>query len=94
MTIRKTVDRLTPSLARVQQKLATLPQEAYDHWVSITPKDSGRARRSTRLRGRTIEAAYPYAQRLDEGWSSQAPDGMSEPTDRFINRWVRQNIRK
>jgi hypothetical protein len=94
MTIRKTVDRITTSLNRVQQRLDQLPQAAYDHWVSITPRDSGRARRSTRLQGKTIRADYPYARRLDEGWSGQAPEGMSKPTDRFIESWLRRNIRK
>jgi hypothetical protein len=94
MTVRKTVDRITPSLKRIEQRLDQLPQAAYDHWVKITPVDTGRARRNTKLRGRTINADYAYAQRLDQGWSRQAPDGMSQPTDRFIDQWLRRNIRK
>ena len=38
----------------------------------------------TRLQGTVIKADYPYAQRLDDGWSRQAPQGMVDPTIKFI----------
>lgn len=94
MTVRMTVNRITPSLQRNQRRLQGLPRAAFDFWVDTTPVKTGRARRSTRLRGNTIDAAYPYAQPLDSGSSSQAPDGMSRPTGDFIRRWFRRNIRK
>lgn len=72
-------------------KLNHLPQEAYDHFVSITPIDTGNARRSTRLVGnKTIEANYAYARRLDEGYSKQARGGMTKPTEKFIKDRVKQ----
>lgn len=94
MTVTKTVDRISSSIARIQKQLDRLPEKAADYWVSITPIRSGNARRSTRLRGDTIEANYPYAQRLDEGWSKQAPQGMSAPTEKFIERETRRIMRK
>lgn len=48
----------------------------------------GNARRKTVLRGNQIEANYPYAQRLEEGWSSQAPKGMTEPTLEDVRKYV------
>jgi len=87
-------DKLTPSLKRIQQQLATVPAEAYKYWESKTPVQSGRARRSTRLKDDTIVAAYPYATRLNEGYSKQAPQGMSEPTDKFVAALTKRIMRK
>ena len=80
----KVNDKLTPSLRRIQQQLATVPEQAFKFWETQTPVQSGNARRSTRLQGETIKASYPYATRLNEGYRQQAPNGMSEPTDKFI----------
>ena len=65
-----------PMLKRVQQKLNNLPKEAHQEFVKNTPVRSGNARRNTKLRGNTIEAKYPYAKRLDEGYSTQSPEGI------------------
>ena len=94
MTVKLTKDTITPSIARIKSDLRDLPRQAYDYWVMTTPKRSGNARRRTRLRQDTIESNYPYAQRLDEGWSKQAPKGMSDPTTQYINRRVRDILRK
>ena len=87
-------DKLTPSLKRIQQKLAKVPAEAYKYWETQTPVQSGNARRSTRLQGETIKANYPYATRLNEGWSKQAPKGMSEPTSKFVTALIKRIMRK
>jgi hypothetical protein len=72
-------------------KLNQLPVDAYNFFVKTTPIDTGHARKSTKLVGnKTIEASYPYAQRLDEGYSKQAKDGMSKPTEQFMKARVRQ----
>lgn len=94
MKAKKVKDDVTPALARMARELEQLPQEVFDFWVRTTPKRSGNARRSTELRGGVIHANYPYAQRLDEGHSRQAPRGMVEPTERFIANRVRQKLRK
>jgi hypothetical protein len=78
-------------LKTVMAKLNHLPTEALNHFVSITPIDTGNARRSTRLvNNKTIEATYPYAKRLDEGYSRQARNGMVKPTEKFIQNRVKQ----
>lgn len=94
MTLKIINNTITSSISRIQIDLRRLPQQAYNYWVSITPKKTGNARRKTRLRNDTIEANYPYAVPLDEGSSSQAPDGMSRPTERFIRRQISKILRK
>lgn len=88
MSVTLTVNTMTSSLKRIQKKLTQVPKEAYTEFVSDTPIRSGNARRKTRLQGKTINANYPYAKRLDEGYSQQAPDGMTKPTEDFIKKRV------
>lgn len=77
-----------------EQVAKTLPEETYDYFVAATPVRTGRARRSTSLSGNTVTADYPYAERLDEGYSRQSPKGMSEPTERFLEQRIRALIGK
>ena len=72
----------------------TLPKEAYDYFVDSTPIRTGNARSKTRLRGNTIDANYPYAERLDDGYSRQAPKGMSQPTEKFLQKRIDDLIGK
>lgn len=58
-----------------------------------TPVDTGRARKSTVLRDNEIQAQYPYAQRLDKGYSKQAPDGMTKPTEKYIEQYVKKQVK-
>lgn len=94
MSVKKTKDNVTPELQRISNALERLPKEVYDYWVSVTPKDKGNARRSTKLKGDTIHADYAYAERLNEGYSKQAPSGMVEPVERFLERRLKQIMRK
>ena len=64
------------------------------YFKSITPIDQGNARRNTRTTGLTIHADYAYAGRLDEGYSRQAPNGMTDPTMDFIEREVNKQVGK
>lgn len=52
----------------------------------------GNARRKTVLKGNEIQANYPYAKRLEEGYSSQAPDGMTKPTLQEVRDYVYQKL--
>lgn len=79
-------DEIGAKLSQVQNELRTLPNQAHKFFFDKTPKRTGNARSKTRLRGDTISAEYPYAVRLDNGWSKQAPDGMSRPTKEFIRQ--------
>lgn len=93
---------MTSSLKRIQKKLDNLPKEAYKEFVKNTPVKTGNARRKTKLKGNTIEADYQYAQVLDKGrhmtsrgmrGSDQAPKGMSEPTEQFIQKRITEIIK-
>jgi hypothetical protein len=88
MSVTLKVNTITSSLKRVQKKLLQVPKEAYQEFVDETPIRSGNARRKTRLQGKTINANYPYAKRLDEGYSKQSPQGMTKPTEDFIKKRV------
>lgn len=79
-------DLITPNLNKAQKELDLVPKEAYKIFRSHTPIRTGNARSKTRLQGQTIEANYPYATQLDQGSSSQAPDGMTKPTEFYIKK--------
>ena len=83
--INKRIQKLNTELS--SKKLA---EEAYRFFYAITPYASGNAKRNTRLLGDTIQAAYPYAGRLDTGYSPQAPKGMSIPTDEHVRKYIKK----
>lgn len=80
----------TKNFASLQQvtraEFDKIKDDAYAYFVSATPIKTGNARRKTDLVGNKIVGAYPYAQRLDEGWSKQSPDGMVGPTSEYIEK--------
>jgi hypothetical protein len=79
------------NLKKIQQKLNNVPDEAYKVFVKNTPVRTGNARRKTKLENKQkIVAEYPYAKRLDEGYSKQSPKGMIEPTMNFIRKRIKQ----
>jgi len=80
-----------------------ISQVAYDTFKDVTPIGDpnrwkskykpknyrpGNAKRKTVLKGNEIDANYPYAKRLNEGYSSQAPKGMTEPTLEAVRKYV------
>ena len=84
-------NNLTPQLKKMQRELAKYPQEAEKKFVSLTPIRSGNARNHTQLHNnRTIEANYPYAERLNTGWSKQAPQGMVKP----FAQWAKNQAKR
>jgi hypothetical protein len=90
--------QIVKRINQLQQALDpnTLAREAYDYFRGITPiarVNGGNARRSTRLQGDEIQADYPYAQRLDDGYSPQAPKGMTKPTEKFIQEYIRKQAK-
>ncbi len=87
-------DNITSDLIKFKKELEQLPAEALAVFKKSTPIDTGHARRNTRLRGDTIEADYPYARALENGHSRQAPNGMTRPTEDFIERRVDTILRK
>jgi hypothetical protein len=83
-------DKITGQVDKIKLQLQLVPKEAYREFVSLTPMRSGNARRNTSLQGNQIQANYPYAQRLDEGWSKQAPRGMIEPWTKWLENRIKQ----
>lgn len=76
---------------KIKNDLAQLPHDSLLEFQKLTPIRSGNARRRTQLRNqKTIVADYPYAQRLDTGYSRQAPNGMTQP----FARWFQQRVAK
>ena len=80
--------------AEAEKVAATLPKEAYDVFRKETPYRSGNAYRNTNLRGSTISADYAYAERLDEGYSQLKPQGMTGPTEKFLQKRIDDLIGK
>jgi hypothetical protein len=79
-------NNITTSLNKKIAQLDAVPAQAFTFFKAHTPIRTGNARRSTVFKKDTIVAAYPYAQQLDNGRSRQAPDGMSKPTEAFIQK--------
>lgn len=87
-------DLMTGEIKKIKRQLAKVPQEAHKEFVALTPVRSGNARRRTYLQGDTIKTNYPYAQRLDEGWSKQAPKGMVRPWEIWLRKRIKQIMGK
>ena len=81
-------------LDRLGKAFDTLPEFALDSFKSHTPYRSGNARRNTILRGSSVIADYPYAQRLEDNWSPQTNgDGMVAPTEKDIQKEVDRRLK-
>ena len=82
------------------EELKDMPQfvmeKTYPYYKDRTPIKSGNARSKTRLEKNksVIGSRYPYADRLDTGWSQQAPRGFTEPAIKEIDNLVSDQIRK
>lgn len=79
-------------------------EDAYDYFVKTTPRRTGNARSNTTLDkdNNRIEAEYDYAEVLDKGrhltsrgmrGSTQAPEGMTKPTMRELDRLVKKHLK-
>jgi len=93
MTVKKVKNNIAGDLSMKIQEIQTVADQAYDYFRKITPKRTGNAQRKTRLSRKTIQADYPYAQRLNQGSSAQAPRGMSEPTIEYIRKITRKALK-
>lgn len=65
-----------------------LAKQGFNFFKRKTPLKSGNARSKTILNGNTIQANYPYARRLDDGYSKKAPDGMTQPTIDHVTKYI------
>jgi hypothetical protein len=71
-----------------------MADEAYKVFLKNTPYRSGNAYNNTNLERNDIVADYPYAVRLDNGWSKLKPQGMSAPTIQFLQDYIKKNLGK
>jgi hypothetical protein len=94
MAIKFDISEVSRMFNQAEAVAKTLPKEAYDYFVDSTPIRTGNARSKTRLRGNTIDADYAYAERLDDGYSRQAPKGMTGPTEKFLQKRIDDLIGK
>ncbi len=82
-------DKINPRLRQIERFLDRLPGEMHDEFVKQTPIRTGNAKKSTELKRNEIQGNYAYANRLNKGWSSQAPQGMTDPTVEFARTKLR-----
>lgn len=82
----KVTDNISNYVKDIKKDIEKIPREAYQEFVQLTPIDKGNARKRTTLKGDVIVANYPYAQRLDEGYSKQAPKGMVKPLEQWLDK--------
>ena len=85
----------------VKKLFRDMPREKDQAWraagelfKSLTPVKSGNARRNTRVTDTEIHADYGYADRLDSGWSRQAPRGMSAETLKYFQQRIDRDLGK
>lgn len=81
-------------LADIKTVTAKAMPQIYTEFVKNTPIRTGNARAHTSLNGKVITAAYPYAERLDDGYSNQSPDGMTHPTEEFAKKLIPKIIQQ
>jgi hypothetical protein len=88
MTVKLSVDtrQFSKMIGLAERQVDIIQDQAYQYFRDHTPYRSGNAQRNTVKRGDAIVAAYPYAGRLDEGYSSQARNGMTQPTIDYIQK--------
>ena len=95
MAIEFNLNNRTKKLDQMIQVKPKVMRKALSFFVAQTPIRTGNARAHTTLRSDlVIFADYPYAERLDTGWSKQAPQGMSLPTEKEIAKMVKDELKR
>ena len=82
--------KIKARLQEVDRKVNRIKDFAHEEFRKITPIRTGNARSKTNRINRGVEAAYPYANKLNDGFSRQAPKGMTDPTVEKIQQFVRK----
>lgn len=97
---KKATADLQKSIDQTVRLIATdLHKALRNKFGRITPERSGRARDSWRLRKKSksnfeVRSNIPYMERLEQGYSKQAPRGMTRPAlrevkDKYRNRRIK-----
>lgn len=94
MSIKFDMSGLSKKIKKASHLKDEVIKPAYEYFKDETPIRTGNARRKTKLKKSKIKADYPYAQKLDEGWSKQSPDGMTKPTEKYLEELVTKFIKR
>lgn len=87
------VEEVVKMLDKLEDMAPEVMEDAGIYFRNKTPVRSGNARNQTKTQDTTIHARYGYAKRLNDGYSSQASDGMTDPTIKEMKKLVRNYIR-
>ena len=88
----RAVDKMFKELAGMP---AEVMKETYTVYKNNTPIRSGNAKNRTKLETKLkIGGRYPYAGKLDEGWSKQSPKGMTEPSLKALDGFIKNYIKR
>lgn len=82
--------KIQARLNEIDRKVNRIKDHAHEEFRKITPIRTGNARSKTNRINRGVEAAYHYANKLNDGFSRQAPKGMTDPTVEAIREFVRK----
>lgn len=83
------IERKLDQIKRELLDLDKLAKEGADYLESITPIDTGNARRNTYASGPNIVADYEYAGRLNDNHSKQTNGkGLVQPTIDFLTEKI------
>jgi hypothetical protein len=99
VTIQFNGNKVAADLNReLDQTVRQISQDYFDLVKEKTPVRTGRAKRGWRLKKQrklsySVNNRVPYVGRLDEGYSKQAPRGMTRPAAREVLRTSRRRIR-
>jgi hypothetical protein len=73
-------------------------EDTYEFFKQKTPVKGGNARRNTKYKEKgtktTIIGDYPYSGILDDGYSKQAPRGMTKPSLNELEKVISKQFRK
>lgn len=72
--------------------------DTYNFYKKKTPIKSGNARRKTKYTKSSdrykINSDYDYAERLDEGFSKQAPKGFTDPSFDYLEKQITSRFKR
>jgi len=94
MKITVDISEFTELMNDLRETPKSIMKQLYPYYVNKTPIRSGNARNRTKLVNTTISSKYPYAGRLDEGWSAQAPSGFTNPSIDQLDRLLTNRIKR
>lgn len=82
--------KIRARLQTLGRKVDQIKDFAHSEFQKTTPIRTGNARKNTNRVNVGIEANYDYANKLNNGYSRQAPEGMTTPTVEAIQAYVRR----